>query len=176
MATRIRESTNIAVNVTERSVTYTANTLFQVFLRLVAFRELSPEYIIKDREIIENGLFAWLAEQTLEKVYLEVYTESGSEAIERWDFDIIYEASSNKKTRKPPLQQLEQITSKLKSLPDDTKYRIVVHTSPGAVKVPGWHPTELRQLNESQREEFNGWGYGNISVGFTYRGGKGGKS
>ena len=73
MSTNVRQSTDVIVNVAERSVVYIANSLFQMFFRIAAERRLSPSYITEDREIIESGLFSWLGERSLQRAYLEVF-------------------------------------------------------------------------------------------------------
>ena len=60
MSTIVRQSTDVVVNITEKTITYIVNTMFQMFLRISCERKLGPAYITRNREIIENGLFVWL--------------------------------------------------------------------------------------------------------------------
>ena len=172
MSTIVRQSTDVVVNITEKTITYIVNTMFQMFLRISCERKLGPAYITRNREIIENGLFVWLGEQTLQWAYLEVFLEGENEAIERWDFQFTYAHTIEKVVRQPPVNEIGQLCAKLKTLPARARYRVVVYTAPGASKVPGWEPTELRTLNESASESVQGWSYGNIEVGLTYKGGR----
>jgi hypothetical protein len=170
MNTTVRQSTNVTVNTIERSVTYTVNTVFQLVFRIANARGLKPDYVLRNREIIENGLFTWTSEQSLQEIFLEVYLPGDREAIERWDFQIHYQASASNEVTPPALEQLAQFCSKLEKLPARAEYCVVVQTSPGATDVPGWHPTKLRELHDNASTKLEGWGYGNVRVGFTYRG------
>lgn len=169
MTTIVRQSTDVTVNVTQRTVTYVANTMFQMFLRITSARNLGPTYITKNRESIENGLFVWLAEHSLEQAYVEVFMPGEDTALERWDFAFTYTDSPDTGVRKPPVEELGNLCSKLQAIPEHAEYRIVVHTAPGSIKVPGWEPTSLRQISESDSQELQAWGYGNASVRLAYR-------
>jgi hypothetical protein len=165
-----RQSTDIVVDTTQVTATYVMNTVLQAFLRICSSRRLGPNYINENREILENGLFAWIVEQTLKTAYLEVFIDRQKEAMERWDFTFTYENRPEKPSCKPPIQELNALCTRLKVLPAGTKYRVVVQTAPGAIQVPGWEPTKLRELTDSSSCEFSGWAYGNVGVDVKYRG------
>lgn len=171
MSTVAKQATEIAVNTVQKSVTYIANTMFQVFIRITSERHLGPGYITQNREIIENGLFVWLAEQTLEWACLEVFCPGIDQALERWDFQFSYVHTVQTELDRPPINGMTELCQKLRSLPTHAKYRIVVTTARGATEVPGWSPTKLRDLDESESQELEAWGYGNVSVKLTYKGG-----
>jgi len=171
MSNTVRQSTEVAVSLTERTVTYVANTMFQMLLRISSERNLGPGYITRNREELENGLFVWVAEQTLQRAYLEVFLPGEDEALEQWEFQFTYKRTSGA-AEQPPLTELSQLCSELRSLPAKARYRVVVNTSSDASKVPGWEPTRLRNLKESNSQNLKAWSYGDVSVGLTYKGGK----
>jgi hypothetical protein len=172
MSTHVSQREAVTVNVAERSVTYIANTMFQVLFRIVAGRGLSPQHMSENRESLENGLFTWLAEQTLLRAFLEVFIASSDEAIERWDFDFTYTSDPRQGTRQPPVDEINRLCGTLRALPAGTQYRIVVQTAPGATRVPGWEPTNLRHLDETRSASVEAWGHGPLSASLTYRQGR----
>lgn len=169
--TNVVQTTDVAVNVTERSVTYIANTVFQMLFRIANGRGLSPRYITENREVIENGLFTWLAEQSLQRACLEVYLPRARHALEQWEFEFSYVSDSVAGAEQPPIAELAELCARLKALPRRARYRVVVQTAPGATEVPGWEPTNLRSVGGSQSHELQAWGYGNIFAKVTFRGG-----
>jgi hypothetical protein len=171
MSSVTRQATDVVVNIAERSVVFITNTMFQMLLRITSERNLGPRYITDHREDLENGLFVWLAEQSLRSAYLEIFIEGEDRALERWDFQFTYKLNADTATKHPPVGELSKLCSKLESLPAEARYLVVVITAQDASKVPGWGPTKLRVLNESSSESLEAWEYGNISVGVTYRGG-----
>jgi hypothetical protein len=169
MGTLVKEKVGVSVNVMEKSVTFMVNTLFNLMLRILNARGLRPDHIIGNREIIENGFFTWLAEETLERLHLEIIAPDGTKALERWDISFEYSAVPDLTVRKPPVEELAEIQKKLRSLPRGTCYRIVVHTKPGASPVKGWYPTTLKPFTAKREETFARWGYGHIGGQLYYR-------
>ena len=169
MGTMTKQRVEVSVNVMEKSVTYMANTLFLLAFRIVNARGLKPDFITKNRKTLEDGFFTWLAEQTLESVHVEIISLTGSKALERWDVSFDYSADPDNKVRKPPIEELADVCSNLRRLPRGTRYRIVVHTKPGASKVPGWYETTFKPFTQAREEELSGWGYGHIGAKLFYR-------
>jgi len=164
MSTIVRQATNVSVNVMERTATYVTNTVIQMLLRVAGARHLDVGYLAENREWIEQGLFVWLAEQTLQQAHLEVYMPGQDTAIERWDFAFTYANSGGSSSTPPPVAKLQELCAKLHALPQGVEYRIVVHIAREATKVPGWEPTELRQMNQASEQELEDWGHGNTAV------------
>ena len=117
MGVLLKQKVDVSVNVMEKSIIYMVNTLFNVMFRIINARGLRPDYITANREIIENGFFTWLAEQTLESLHLEIISPDGSRALERWDVSFDYSAEPNPEVRKPPVEEIAAIRNKLRSLP-----------------------------------------------------------
>jgi len=169
MSVIARQATNVTVSTVERTATYVTNTVVQGLLRIVGGRHLDAGYLAQNREVIEQGLFVWVAEQTLQEVHLEVYIPGQDAAIERWDFTFTYTNVGGSSPTSPPVAQLGEVCARLRDLPPGVEYRVVVYTAPGATKVPGWEPTELRQLNQAAEQHLEGWGHGTAAVRLTYR-------
>ena len=172
METKTKQINQVGINIMEKSVTYISNTVFMLAFRIVHERGLSPEYINRFRKVIEDGLFTWLTEQKLRKLYIEIFTPGRDSAHERWDFEFVFYADPNEEVRKPPEEELEGIGKRLKKLPPGATYRIVAETDRGASKVPGWCPTTLWNLDIEFEKDFSGWGYGNIDGKLFYKKGR----
>jgi len=164
-----KQRVEVSVNVMERSVTYMANTLFQLAFKIARERGLPPDYITANRDILERGFFTWLAEQTLQSLHFEIVSPDSRKALERWDVSFDYSADPDPDVRKPPIEELASVCKKLRSLPHGTYYRILVTTKPGASKVEGWYDTSFMPFTASRKEALPGWGYGNIGANLWYR-------
>ena len=79
-------------------------------------------------------------------VTYELFDPQLDAAYEHGKVSLTYTADPNEKVVKPPIEQLESLFQKLEKLPSGAKFRVVVHTAPGASDVPGWQPTQLREL------------------------------
>lgn len=172
MGALLKQKVDVSVNVMQKSVTFMVNTLFNLMFRITNARGLRPDYITANREIIENGFFIWLSEQTLESLHLEIISPDSSRALERWDVSFDYSAEPDPEVRKLPVEEIAAIRNRLRSLPRGTYYRIVVHTKPEASKVEGWHPTMMKPFAMAREEAFPEWGYGHIGGKLFYREGK----
>jgi len=172
MAILVSDKVEIDVNVMQRSVIATANWLFQVALKVANLRGLPPDYLINKREIIEKGIFVWLAEKKLESISIEVSDPQRGEAIERFDFHFTYRSDPDSAVREPNITRLEKFCHTLEALPPGAEYKVVVGTGDSATEVPGWYPYEFRPLNVTRQEQLSDHGFGHIGTTLIYRGGR----
>ena len=170
MATLIKEKIGVQVNILERSVTFTVNIVFQTVFKIIGGRGLQADYLIDSRKVIEDGLFAWLSEQTLISLHVEIFRPGQDSCIERWDFDFEYRAEMDENITPPPLQELEEIFGKLDALPAGSDYQFAVRLKSPHVRVRGWSPAPMKALGAPDEHRFSGWGYGAIGTSLTYRG------
>jgi len=164
-----KQRVQVSVNVMTKSVTYMANTLFQLAFRIAKERGLSPDYITANRDMLERAFFTWLAEQSLQSLHVEIVSPDGSRALERWDVSFDYSADPDPEVRKPPVEELARVCKKLRSLPRGTYYRILVQTKPGASKVAGWQQTAFKPFTATREQALSGWGYGHVGAKLWYR-------
>jgi len=169
MATITQQQVRVSMNVLTMSVNYMVNTVMQLMLRIIKERGLSPKELIRDRDLLEDGLSTWLREQTLESLHVEVVSRRGEKALEIWTTVLEYRAEPDLQVRKPPVDQLATLCKKLRSLPSGTRYRILVSLRPGATEVPGWVDAEFRPFTQAREETLSGWGYGHIGGKLVYR-------
>jgi hypothetical protein len=119
----------------------------------------------RTHQIIENGFRAWLAEEKLLDVRFEIFDPHSDKAYEVCVVALEYVADPNEDdanvVKKPPIEQLEALCTRLPQLPEDAKFRVMVHTAPGASEVEGWYPTVGKELMGGVKEDIEvGGGHG----------------
>lgn len=170
MATLVKERVSIDVDILQRSVTYTVNTVFQMIFKAISGRKLPADYLIRNRKVIEDGLFTWLTEQTLTSLHIQVFKAGGETCIERWDFEFDYRAEPEQEVVRPPAEDLEDFLRRLKSLPSGTEYNVLANLKQGSTEVPGWSPSDFMDLQTANENRFKVWGYGSIGTTLVYKG------
>lgn len=169
MGTMTKQKVRVSVNVMTKSVNYVVNTIFLLAFRITKWRGLPPHYLASNRDIIERGLFTWLAEQTLEQLHIEVISPDSSRALERWDMAFIYSADPDPEVGQPAMGDVESLCRKLRALPPGTQYRLLVQTKPGASDVEGWRESQFLPFTAAREQDLTQWGYGNIQGRLMYR-------
>lgn len=169
MSTMTDQKVDVNVNVMEKSITYISNSLFQLFLRITNGRNLPPDYITSNRDILEKGFFTWCSEQSLKSVHLEIISPDSARAVERWDIALSYSSDPDSEVKKTPVSQIADVCKKLKGLPRGSQYRILVQTEPWASRVNGWSETSFKPFKEKSMKNFSGFGYGHIHGKLYYR-------
>jgi hypothetical protein len=166
--TTVREEVNIAL----QTITYIVTTLFQVLFRVAYMRGLSPVYIQRNHEVIENGLTTWITEQKLRKLTLQVFRAGSSNALENWSVAFTYTADPSAELRRPAIEQLEDFASQLRSLPPGCEYRIHAEVDQDASTVEGWQPgTKLPIIGRTRKDVFS-WGHERLDAALEYEGGE----
>jgi hypothetical protein len=166
------QASKINVNVLTMTATYITNNVFNLLFRIINERGLTVDYINDNRKIIEDGLFTWVSEQSLNKLSLEVFQDGQEAALEKYNFDFRYSADPTDQAIPAPLKSLQELSKTLKGLPSNTKYRVVVSLKDGASTVPGWSETEEKDINVTKEAKVGGFGFGYAEVILTYQGGK----
>ncbi|MBI2858128.1 MAG: hypothetical protein HYX90_03520 [Chloroflexi bacterium] len=163
----------VGVNLLEKSVTFMANTLLQMGYRIEHSRGLKPGYMSANHQVIEAGLRTWLAEQKLLSLHFQILDPQADAALEEWETVIEYTANPREELRKPPVEQLEGLTARLRSLPSSARFRLFVRLAPDASEVPGWVPGGLSPLQGSVSEdtEVGEHGFGHVWGKTRYRSG-----
>jgi len=162
MATITKQRVGVTVNVMEKSVTYMSNSLFQLGFKITKERGLSPDYLVDNRDILERGFFTWLSEQSLLSLHVEIISPDGKKALERWDLKFDYSAEPDMRVQKPPVEEVKEVSRRLRTLPEGVTYRIVVETKPDASDIEGWYETDFFPFSQTNESSLPGWGFGNI--------------
>jgi hypothetical protein len=144
----------VIVDLLEKTVNYTVNILFQLAYRIEGGRGLSGAgYMSRLHEVIERGFRAWISEQKLLFVRFQLYDPTSNKAYEIAQVNLTYTADPTEKAVKPPIEQLEAVMKELNKLPPDAKFSVIVQNAPGASEVPGWQPSEFKELMGGVAEE-----------------------
>lgn len=167
----VQERVGVGVDIRTQSTTAVANMTIQSILHILRERGLPPDHVVRKRETIESGLFAWLAEESLRTLSVEIYDARSRIALERWDLSFEYSTTPDPTFRAVNRERIAAHCSKLNKLPAGTAVRVVVQTAPGASVVDGWSPTEYYELQSSGHVDISSHGFGNIGAKLVYRGG-----
>jgi hypothetical protein len=167
-------SVKMKVNLFERAAVYQVNSLLQLLFRTEHFRIQGGHFMTDYLEIIERGLKTWLTEQTLERVYCEIYSPHKGTAYERLEAVIDYVDNPTEEVVKAPVGELEELMGKLAKLPADATLRVLVSVKEGHTVVEGWgFPDRLKDFEGGVKEEHQigkeeGHGYGPVKSRMTY--------
>lgn len=164
------QAPQVKVNSLTMALNFSVSTVFGVLFRITHERALPANYLNDMRKVIEDGLYAWLAEQTLLAVVLEVSLDTETTALERFGIAIAYSADPNMEVRQPPNEDITRLCRTLKALPPNAKYQVLVELAPNATEVPGWVATTAKEINVTQTEQVDDWGFGNIGLTMVYQG------
>ena len=160
----------VEVNPIAASTTYTVNMVFRALLEIARGRGLSSAYLTDRHESIEEGLYIWLSECSLLKVFFEVSLPHSDNALEVFELSFEYITDGDRELEKPNVERLRQFCRQLQALPPGAEYRTVVRTETWASDVPGWRPTHLKEIDVETEENLAGFGYGAIGTTLVYRG------
>ena len=166
-------SVKVTVNLLEKAITYTVNVLFQLGHRIEGGRGLSGGgYMSRSHSHLERGFTTWVSEQTLLFVRFELYSSQSNKAYEYVQVNLTYLADPIERVVRAPIEQLEGIMKKLRKLPSDAKFNVIVKTAPGASEVPGWSRAEFKPLIGPVAEEIEvgdeEHGFGHITGKVVY--------
>lgn len=149
----------VGVNVAVYPVTYVSNEVLNFIIRIVNGRGLDLGYVNRNRDIIADGLFAWVGTRKLEKLILEIHDEGKDHVVERFDMNFEYSAvvpSTRDSIFETNMNKLEDFLAKLPGHNSDLAYRIIAVVSPGAPEVSGWSPTALRSVDHLKNQSLGG--------------------
>ena len=130
----------LAVNLMEKTAVYLCNCLIQLGFRIEHLR-VGSDYMRRHLERIEAGFKTWGSERTLKSVVYEIYSPRADKAYEEAEVNLEYYADPTEEqevVKPPPIEDLEAMLQRLKTLPEDAKFRVVVTLGPNASYVAGW--------------------------------------
>lgn len=158
------------MNAVEKTATYTTNCLMRIGYR-IEYGRVGSNYMTQHHQPLEEGFRTWIAEQTLEAVHYEIYDPVSNKAYEVGMIRLDYFADPNEEVVKPPIEELERLFTRLNTLPPGAQFRCVVTTAPNATKLPGWQPTQLKDLMGGGKEDVSvgSFGFGHAKGSFIYR-------
>jgi hypothetical protein len=159
----------------EKSVTFLTNEILKMGYRIEFGRVGTgyTTYMTGLHEVIERGIRTWLSSGHLRAVRYELFDPHRDEAYEVCVVDLTYstEAKEDAVAVKAPIEQLEELCTKLEKLPPGAQFRIMAINAEGYGKVEGWEPSTPRPLIGGVKEEHKvgeAFGYGQIDGRTTY--------
>lgn len=133
------------MRVTARSYTYVVNEILRTFLEVIINAGMDPREFSRNQRTIEDGLRAWLTLRQLETASLEIFDPSSGVLAARVDFATRFRDAGDE-------DYLTDIMQASNLLPlagrfSGHRYRVVVVTTPGAVRVAGWNSTKFLNVD-----------------------------
>lgn len=168
--TEIVAGSSVVVDIFTQSVNVQVTMLMRIGLHLAKEQGLSAAYLIRGREVIESGLYAWLTQQTLQTVCFEYFVPGSETAIRRFDVQLKYSSDPSMPVTPVDRAGISEFIQKLKALPPGSEYRILVKLEPGAVEVPGWAPSYFRPLECDETARLGSHGFGHIGGELEFHG------
>jgi hypothetical protein len=170
MSVQVANDTDVIINTMTKTSNFVVNSVFLTLFRIANGRDLSPTYLSERRQVIEEGIFTWISEQTLETLILEVYLMGTDQGLERYEFKFHYVADPDMEVRHTPIKQIETFLSTLKQLPSEATYQVLVTLKTGATQIPGWPPSKFKQINIKREENLGNFGFGHAGVEIRFLG------
>lgn len=171
MATLVRDSVQVDTNIFTKAMNMVVNSVMQLLLEIVYLRKCDPSYLLGLRKLLEDSMYIWLHERTLNAVLLEVSLPESQNALENWEVAFSYSADPDAEVKRAPTEELKRFGETLRDLPAGSAYRIMVNVAPGAKHVPGWAPATRKNINPTVEKHFGQFGYGTIEGQLRYTGG-----
>lgn len=168
----VKTKTKTDVSTWTTALTYATNQTISLLMKYANQRGLDTNYLTRNRDVLEDGLYTWLCSRHLDEVYLEVYNPNTDTVEERLDIGFQHEDPSiadNETARKLQEKEFEALHSSIleqvrrsEAPPDGCRYRVVVsfrETEEGEdpPDVDGWSPTSLRSVDHLTKEDLGGW-------------------
>lgn len=161
-------STFVVVNTFTHSVTYVTDKMLMSLKNIIIYSGLSPDKLVADWRVLQDGIRKWLDSRDLEAVHLEVFDPRTDGLIGRWDFDICFGASGDGEMW-VNTDDIRYHIRKAGQWPSSCDYRVIVTTKPGRPNVSGWSVATFRSTDGFVRQSIGTTIDGNgISTGTAY--------
>jgi hypothetical protein len=171
MAVVVRDNVQVETNIFIKSMNMVVNSVMEMLLEITFLRKLDPASLLAIRRRLEDALYIWLHERTLQGLLLEISLPESANALENWEVVFAYSDDPDSSVQRAPTEELKRFGESLKSLPPGTCYRVLAMVSPGARKIQDWEPATLKNINPTIEKDFGNFGYGNIHGQMLYRSG-----
>lgn len=160
----------VQVNLVTQTATAVTNMIFRMLLEIARERGLSSNYLADGREVIEKGLFAWLAEESLILVRFEVSFPESENALEVFELTFEYVNGGSEELVKPEIERLREFCRELAALPQGVEYTVKVRHESWASEVEGWVPCTFKEVDVDREEYLGEFGYGVVEGSLMYQG------
>jgi hypothetical protein len=150
------------------SITYVADNVLKSLKDIIRLSGLDPSNFASSWESNLRAVRTWIDSGHLQNVVLEIYNPKTSSLITRWDIEIVYAWTSGDGSFWTDTEQLKYHILKAGLIPSETRYELILQTTPGRPDVEGWSSGSFRSTEGMVRQslgstiEHNGLG-GNTS-------------
>jgi Bacterial HORMA domain 2 len=151
------------------SIVFLSDNLRNTLREVIRENGISPQKLVQDWEVIEQGIHTWLQSRHLNNIVVEFFKPGASIASARWEFPIGYTGSGVEDDMWLDKSYLRQLIAKAKRPTTDCTYRILLCTNAGAPTVAGF--TSCTFLSTGQlvaRQAGTVISTGHITAGATY--------
>ena len=151
------------------SIVFLSDNLRNTLREVIRENGISPQKLVQDWEVIEQGIHTWLQSRHLNNIVVEFFKPGASIASARWEFPIGYTGSGVEDDMWLDKAYLRQLIAKAKRPTTDCTYRILLCTNAGAPTVAGF--TSCTFLSTGQlaaRQAGTVISTGHITAGATY--------
>jgi hypothetical protein len=168
----ISTATRSQINTRTHSAVHLSELILGAVADIVAALGLNPSQL--DVGSVEEAITIWIAEQSLAMLTLECYTPRDDVAHEVFEFPLEYSVSGANTRFSADRSTLALYRAKLKRLPPNCTFRVVVTHVAGAsrTQVPGWSATTLKSTEGMQSRVFGTLGSApdaSVSMRYLYR-------
>lgn len=120
------------------SIVFLSDNLRNTLREVIRENGISPQKLVQDWEVIEQGIHTWLQSRHLNNIVVEFFKPGASIASARWEFPIGYTGSGVEDDMWLDKAYLRQLIAKAKRPTTDCTYRILLCTNSGAPTVAGF--------------------------------------
>jgi Bacterial HORMA domain 2 len=120
------------------SIVFLSDNLRNTLREVIRENGISPQKLMQDWEIIEEGITTWLRSGHLNNIVIEFYKPGATTSSARWEFPIGYAGSGVDDDMWLDKNYLRQLIAKSARPSADCSYRIILCTNPGRPHVDGF--------------------------------------
>ena len=171
MGVLVRNNLQVETNILTQSMNMAVNSVMELLLEIIFLRMLDPADFMSRRKGLEDALYVWLHERTLQRAIFEVSLPESSDALEHFEVAFTYSDTPDSQVKRAQIDELKHFCQTLNSLPPGSSYDIIVCLTPGAKEVSGWVVGKEKPINPTVEKQFGTFGYGAIAGELRYRGG-----
>lgn len=120
------------------SIVFLSDNLRNILREVIRENGISPNNLMQEWEIIEQGIRTWLRSGHLTDIVVEFHKPGTTVIAARWDFPVHYTGAGVEDDMWRDGDYLRQLIAKAKKPPSDCVYRIILCTRVGAPRVVGF--------------------------------------
>lgn len=177
-------SNEIGVKTYEQTYNYAVNKSIETMVKYLNQRGLDVSKLADQRELLERGIYAWMAGRHIKKIKVEVYNQSSGQLIERFDIgfevqdpeDVSGQTEEKMKNKDFDYywSEVQQAIADYDAPPEGADYRFLVTVGPNSdgqdpPDIEGWGTAPPKDDSHLNKQEYGDLiDTGNISGTFEF--------